>query len=56
MKYKVKYMLEGRRTTNILEASNFSVVRNTIVFYTKDNIATHAFNNVFNVEKIEEGE
>jgi hypothetical protein len=56
MKYKVKYIHEGRSTNNILNANNFNVVRNTIVFYSKDNKATHAFNNVVNVEKMEEGE
>ena len=56
MKYKVKYIHESRPTTNILDADDFDVIRNTVVFYNEDNKATHAFNNVVNVEKIEEGE
>jgi hypothetical protein len=56
IKYKVKYIHEGRSCTNILDAYNFDVVRNTVVFYTKVNLATHAFNNVVSVEKMEEGD
>ena len=57
MRYKVKYIHEGRSCTNILEAGNFNVIRNTIVFYDiYYNKALYAFNNVVSVEKIEEGE
>ena len=56
MKYKVKYIHEGRTCTNILDAHNFDVIRNTVVFYSKVNLSTHAFNNVVNVEQVKEGE
>ena len=56
MKYKVKYIHETRSCTNILGADNFNVIRNTVVFYNEDFKSTHAFNNVVNVEKMEDGE
>lgn len=57
MKYKVRYIHEGKSCTNILEAGDFKVVRNTIVFYdTYHNRAIYAFNNVIRVEKIKQGE
>lgn len=57
MKYKVRYIHETRSCSNIVEAGNFKVVRNTIVFYdTYNGRAIYAFNNVVSVEKVEEGE
>ncbi len=59
MRYEVKYNYmkkqEVRPTTDIIEATNFSVIRNTIVFYNKG-ISVYAFNNVISVKKLEEGD